>query len=100
MSYFNKIWFWQFVGGLLIALIILVGVIITGVKRNTDYLLYRDATTTARKWARYLTESVIDLGQIGSTATALSDACLDTSVRPDCVAGHIGYEVRRETGKE
>ena len=25
---------------------------------------------------------------------------LDTSVRLDCVAGHIGFEVRRETGKE
>jgi diguanylate cyclase (GGDEF)-like protein len=66
MLSFKTISFWQSVGGLLIAFIILVGAIMTGVKRNTDYLLYRDATTIARNWARYLTESVTDLGQIAS----------------------------------
>jgi len=36
------------------------------VKVTTDHLLYRDATTTAHSWARYLTESVADLAQIAS----------------------------------
>jgi diguanylate cyclase (GGDEF)-like protein len=66
MLSFIKMSFWQSVGGLLIAFIILVGAIMTGVKRNSDYLLYRDATAIARNWARYLTESVTDLGQIAS----------------------------------
>jgi hypothetical protein len=66
MFSFKTISFWQYVGALLIALMILVGGIMTGIKVTTDYLLYRDATTTARKWAGYLTESVTDLGQIAS----------------------------------
>jgi diguanylate cyclase (GGDEF)-like protein len=57
---------WQYVGALLIALMILVGGIMTGIKVTTDHLLYRDATTIARNWARYLTENVTDLGQIAS----------------------------------
>src|SRR6202162_6147584 len=57
---------WQYVGALLIALMILVGGIMTGIKVTTDYLLYRDATTIARNWVRYLTENVTDLGQIAS----------------------------------
>src|SRR5580658_9566269 len=56
----------QYVGGLLIVLVILAGGIMTVVKVTTDYLLYRDATATARNWARYLTESVADLAQIAS----------------------------------
>jgi signal transduction histidine kinase len=61
-----KMSFWQYVGTLLIALVILVGGIMVIVKVTTDYLLYRDATTIARNWARYLTESVTDLAQIAS----------------------------------
>ena len=34
------------------------------VKKTTDQLLYQDATSTARKWARQLAEGVADLEQI------------------------------------
>ena len=36
------------------------------VKVTTDHLLYLDATSTARNWARYVTESVNDLEQIAA----------------------------------
>jgi diguanylate cyclase (GGDEF)-like protein len=97
MSSFNKMWFWQFVGGLLIALIILIGVIITGVKRNTDYLLYRDATTIARNWAQYLTENVTDLGQIasGEQPSAASLAFFRVAQKPGSV---FRYEIFNVNG--
>ena len=56
----------QYVFGLLIVLVILAGGIMMIVKVTTDYLLYRDATSIARNWARYLTESVTDLPQIAA----------------------------------
>jgi diguanylate cyclase (GGDEF)-like protein len=97
MLSFKTMWFWQFVGGLLIALMILIGIIITGVKRNTDYLLYRDATTTARKWARYLTESVADLGQIasGEQPSAASMAFFRTAQKSGAV---FRYEIFNVNG--
>ena len=45
---------------------VLVGVTLTAVKVTTDYLLYQEATSTARNWARYLAESVTDLEQIAA----------------------------------
>jgi diguanylate cyclase (GGDEF)-like protein len=49
---------------LVIALCVLIGGIWTGTKITTDYLLYKDATATARNWARLLAETVTDLEQI------------------------------------
>ena len=37
---------------LVTALCVLIGGIWTGTKITTDYLLYKDATATARNWAR------------------------------------------------
>ena len=49
---------------LAIALAVLVGGIWAGIKFTTDYLLYQDATSTARSWARLLADTVTDLEQI------------------------------------
>jgi len=49
---------------LLTALCLLIGGIWVGTKVTTDYLLYKDATSTARNWARLLAETVTDLEQI------------------------------------
>ncbi len=49
---------------LAIALALLVGGIWAGIKFTTDYLLYQDATSTARNWARLLADTVTDLEQI------------------------------------
>jgi hypothetical protein len=49
---------------LVTALCVLIGGIWTGTKITTDYLLYKDATATARNWARLLAETVTDLEQI------------------------------------
>jgi diguanylate cyclase (GGDEF)-like protein len=54
------------VGILFVVLGILIGGTWAAVKITTDYLLYLDATTTARDWARYLAENVADLEQIAS----------------------------------
>jgi diguanylate cyclase (GGDEF)-like protein len=51
---------------LLIALCLLIGGIWAGTKVTTDYLLYEDATSTARNWARLLAETVTDLEQIAA----------------------------------
>jgi diguanylate cyclase (GGDEF)-like protein len=49
---------------LVTALCLLIGGIWVGTKITTDYLLYKDATATARNWARLLAETVTDLEQI------------------------------------
>jgi diguanylate cyclase (GGDEF)-like protein len=49
---------------LVTALCLLIGGIWLGTKITTDYLLYKDATATARNWARLLAETVTDLEQI------------------------------------
>jgi diguanylate cyclase (GGDEF)-like protein len=54
----------QGVAMLAIALALLVGGIWAGIKFTTDYLLYQDATSTARNWARLLADTVTDLEQI------------------------------------
>jgi diguanylate cyclase (GGDEF)-like protein len=48
------------------ALCFLIGGIWVGTKVTTDYLLYKDATSTARNWARLLAETVTDLEQIAA----------------------------------
>ena len=52
------------------AFVAVLGILIFGtwatVKVTTDSLLYQDATSTARNWARYLAESVGDLEQIAA----------------------------------
>jgi diguanylate cyclase (GGDEF)-like protein len=51
---------------LVIALCLLIGGILVGTKATTDYLLFKDATATARNWARLLAETVTDLEQIAA----------------------------------
>ena len=43
---------------LVTTLSLLIGGIWVGTKVTTDYLLYKDATSTARNWARLLAETV------------------------------------------
>jgi diguanylate cyclase (GGDEF)-like protein len=51
---------------LVTALCVLIGGILVGTKVTTDYLLFEDATSTARNWARLLAETVTDLEQIAN----------------------------------
>ena len=51
---------------LVTALCLLIGGIWLGTKVTTDYLLYKDATATARNWAHLLAETVTDLEQIAA----------------------------------
>jgi diguanylate cyclase (GGDEF)-like protein len=51
---------------LLTALCLLIGGIWVGTKVTTDYLLYKNATSTARNWVRLLAETVPDLEQIAA----------------------------------
>jgi diguanylate cyclase (GGDEF)-like protein len=52
------------VGAFVIILAILVGGTWTAVRVTTDHLLYQDATSTSRSWAKFLAASVADLEQI------------------------------------
>ena len=54
------------IGVFVAVLSILVGGTWAIVKITTDYLLYQNATSAARGWARYLAESVTDLEQIAA----------------------------------
>jgi diguanylate cyclase (GGDEF)-like protein len=51
-------------------IIVALGIVIAGtwsaVKVTTDYLLYQNATTAARNWARLLAETVTDLEEIAA----------------------------------
>ena len=51
---------------LLVALGIVVGGTWSAVKVTTDYLLYQNATSAARNWARLLAETVTDLEEIAA----------------------------------
>ena len=51
---------------LVTALCFLIVGIWIGTKVTTDYLLYKDATSTARNWAHLLAETVTDLEQIAA----------------------------------
>jgi diguanylate cyclase (GGDEF)-like protein len=54
------------IGIFLLVLAIVVGGTWAAVKITTDHLLYQDATSTARNWARFLAENVGDLEQIAA----------------------------------
>jgi diguanylate cyclase (GGDEF)-like protein len=51
---------------LVTALCLLIGGILVGTKVTTDYLLFQDATSMARNWARLLAATVTDLEQIAA----------------------------------
>jgi diguanylate cyclase (GGDEF)-like protein len=51
---------------LVTALCLLIGGILGGTKVTTDYLLFEDATSRARDWARLLAGTVTDLEQIAA----------------------------------
>jgi diguanylate cyclase (GGDEF)-like protein len=51
---------------LVTALCFLIGGILVGTKVTTDYLLFQDATSMARNWARLLAATVTDLEQIAA----------------------------------
>jgi diguanylate cyclase (GGDEF)-like protein len=53
-------------GTLVVILAVLTGGTWLAVKMTTDHLLYQEATSTARNWARYIAESVSDLEQIAA----------------------------------
>lgn len=59
-------------------LAVTLGAVLAGtwlaVSLTTDYLLYKDATSTARKWAHLLAASVHDLEQIASGQLPSSDS--------------------------
>jgi diguanylate cyclase (GGDEF)-like protein len=54
------------IGTLVVGLGILIGGTGLIMKITTDYLLYQEATSTARSWARYIAESVSDLEEIAA----------------------------------
>jgi diguanylate cyclase (GGDEF)-like protein len=54
------------IGTLLVVLSLLTGGTWLVVKITTDHLLYEEATSTARNWARHIAENVSDLEQIAS----------------------------------
>ena len=66
------------------ALCLLIGSFWVGTKITTDYLLYKDATSTAHNWARLLVETVTDLEQIagGEKPTKASMTFLSGRRRP------------------
>ncbi len=54
------------IGAVVVLLLMLIAGTFTAVKLSTDYLLDNDATSTARNWARYVTENVKDLEEIAA----------------------------------
>ena len=66
MKLFANISLRRGVAMLVTALCVLIGGILVGTKVTTDYLLFKDATSTARNWARVLAETVTDLEQIAA----------------------------------
>ena len=57
------------VGAFIIALAILIGGTWTAVRVTTDHLLYQDAASIARSWAKFLAGSITDLEQIADDCT-------------------------------
>lgn len=70
---------------------LLVGGTFATVKIATDYLLYQNATSTARNWAQYLMESVTDLEQIaaGELPSATSMVFLQSTRTSGQVFRHV-----------
>ncbi len=85
------------VGVIVVVLGILVGGTWAVVKITTDYLLYQNATSAARNWARYLAESVTDLEQIaaGEQPSAASMAFFEGARRSGQV---FRYEILNRSG--
>ena len=82
---------------LVTALCLLIGGILVGTKVTTDYLLFEDATATARNWARVLAETVTDLEQIaaGEEPTKASMALFEWAQK----AGQVfRYEIYNREG--
>jgi diguanylate cyclase (GGDEF)-like protein len=81
--------------------VVVLGIFVGGtwatVKFTTDYLLYQDATFTARGWAKFLATSVADLEQIasGEQPSTASMAFFDAIRRSDDV---FGYEIFNRDG--
>jgi diguanylate cyclase (GGDEF)-like protein len=87
----------RYVGVFLIILGILIGGTWATVKFTTDHLLYKDATSTAKNWARLLAESVGDLEQIagGEQPSTASMAFFQWAQR----AGQVfRYEIYNRAG--
>jgi diguanylate cyclase (GGDEF)-like protein len=81
--------------------VVVLGVFVGGtwatVKFTTDYLLYHDATLTARDWAKFLATGVADLEQIasGEQPSAASMAFFEAIRRSDDV---FRYEIFNRDG--
>jgi diguanylate cyclase (GGDEF)-like protein len=85
------------VGMFLILLTVLVCSTWSAVKFTTDRLLYQNATTAARDWARYVGDSVLDLEQIaaGQEPSEASTAFFRATGKP----GHVyRYEIFNRFG--
>jgi len=66
MSFLTDMSFRRGIGMLLIAVAVLVSGTWAAIKVTTDHLLYQNATTTARDWARYLANNATDIEQIAA----------------------------------
>jgi diguanylate cyclase (GGDEF)-like protein len=84
-------------GGIVIVLGILVGGTWAAVNVTTNYLLYENATSTARNWARHLAENVTDLEQIaaGEQPSAASMAFFESARKSSQV---FRYEILNRSG--
>jgi diguanylate cyclase (GGDEF)-like protein len=66
MTALTNVSFLRNIGTLVVILGVLTGGTWLVTKITTDYLLYAEATSTARNWARYIAESVSDLEAIAA----------------------------------
>src|SRR3972149_10749695 len=66
MRFFGGSFVQRNIGILVVALGVVIGGTWGAVKYTTDYLLYQNATSAARNWARLLADSVTDLEQIAA----------------------------------
>jgi diguanylate cyclase (GGDEF)-like protein len=85
------------IGTLVVVFSILTGGTWLAAKITTDYLLYQEATSTARNWARYIAESVSDLEQIaaGEQPSAASMAFFEATRKTGQV---FRWEIFNEEG--
>jgi hypothetical protein len=88
---------WHNVGAFIIVLAILIGGTWTAVRVTTDHLLYHDATSTARSWAKFLASSITDLEQIagGEQPSAASMAFFQSARKSGDV---FRYEIFNRDG--
>jgi hypothetical protein len=85
------------IGVFFILLAVLVCSTWTAVKITTDRLLYQNATSAARDWARYLAENVTDLEQIaaGQQPSRASMAFFRSTGKPGQVFRPTGFGSRQ-----